>query len=251
MQGTAESLERRALWVTFALLAVIVVDVVALWADALEIRLIDRVLDGEHVAISTLDSDDVRQGVVGMVELAVFLVAVVLFLRWFHRAYANLPSLRSERRFKGGWAIGAWFVPILNLWRPKQIANDIWRGSDPSPRSVEKGIISESVPSLLGFWWAAWIAASLLATRAGLAWAAAPSAADAGAVAAIGITTDAEDVRRAAWVDLVSCVVDIPAALLAIGVVRASTLRQRERADALASSRRMAGDIVEKPISEG
>jgi hypothetical protein len=54
VQGTAEPLERRALWVTVALLAVIVVDVAAVWADALEIRLIDRVLDGERVAISTL-----------------------------------------------------------------------------------------------------------------------------------------------------------------------------------------------------
>ena len=33
-------------------------------------------------------------------------------------------------RYGNGWAIGAWFVPILSLVRPKQMANEIWRGSE-------------------------------------------------------------------------------------------------------------------------
>ena len=34
-------------------------------------------------------------------------------------------------RYGTGWAIGAWFIPIFNLFRPKQIANDIDRASAP------------------------------------------------------------------------------------------------------------------------
>jgi hypothetical protein len=34
-------------------------------------------------------------------------------------------------RWSAGWAIGAWFVPVLSLVRPKAILNDIWRASDP------------------------------------------------------------------------------------------------------------------------
>src|SRR5215213_2684690 len=34
-----------------------------------------------------------------------------------------------DRRYGTGWALGSWFVPILNAWRPKQIINDIWHQS--------------------------------------------------------------------------------------------------------------------------
>ena len=59
----------------------------------------------------------------------VFIATGVFFLFWFHRAYRNLPALGGDRRYGTGWAIGSWFVPFLNAWRPKQIVNDIWRES--------------------------------------------------------------------------------------------------------------------------
>ena len=82
-----------------------------------------------------------------------------LFLRWFYAAYGNLPLLSAgSPRFKRGWAIGAWFVPILNLFRPKQIANDIWRGSDPqlSP-GASPDWSGGSLPGLYALWWGGWI----------------------------------------------------------------------------------------------
>jgi hypothetical protein len=48
-----------------------------------------------------------------------------------------------------GWAIGSWFVPILNAFRPKQIANDIWRASG-QPEDAR-------VPLFVHLWWAFWL----------------------------------------------------------------------------------------------
>src|SRR5688500_9966452 len=60
------------------------------------------------------------------------LVAAIVFLIWFHRAYSNAAGLANGRlRWGTGWSVGAWFVPILWWWRPKQIANDVWRAGDP------------------------------------------------------------------------------------------------------------------------
>jgi Domain of unknown function (DUF4328) len=60
------------------------------------------------------------------------LATAVGFLVWFHRAYTNLPALGIEPLpYATGWTIGAWLVPLLNLVRPKQIMDTIWRGSDP------------------------------------------------------------------------------------------------------------------------
>jgi len=81
-------------------------------------------------------------------------VAAGVFIAWFSRAYKNLRRLGVQNlRYGEGWAIGAWFVPFLNWVRPKQIANDIWRGSERGVdtwwqwRQVE-------VPSLVHWWWA-------------------------------------------------------------------------------------------------
>ena len=63
----------------------------------------------------------------------VLLVCVGLLIAWTHRLYRNLEPLGfRELRFGSGWAVGGWFVPFLNLVRPKQIVNDIWRAGDPA-----------------------------------------------------------------------------------------------------------------------
>jgi len=216
-------LEGRARWAVIALVAVIVSDVVAMWSDWLEIDLMNRVLDGEDVSLDDLDSNDDRQGIVGILQLLALVASAFFFIRWFHAAYVNLRVLgQSNLRFRAGWAIGAWFVPILNLWRPKQIANDIWRGSDPDASSFHESAWKDAgIPLLLGLWWAAWIATNVIGNAVGRAW--------------FGRDT-AEDIRDAATLDLASSVVDIGAAVLAVVVVRRLTARQAARGERLAAS---------------
>jgi hypothetical protein len=68
--------------------------------------------------------------VVALVNVLVHIACVVLFCVWFHRAYGNLLALGEPRlRFAPGWAPGSFFVPILNLFRPYQIAREIWQKS--------------------------------------------------------------------------------------------------------------------------
>jgi Domain of unknown function (DUF4328) len=99
---------------------------------------------------------------VGISMLAV-LVCAGVFIAWFFRAYKNLRRLGVQNlRYGDGWAIGAWFVPFLNWVRPKNIANDIWRGSEPGVevwwqwRQVE-------VPSLVHWWWALFLVQGFVA----------------------------------------------------------------------------------------
>jgi hypothetical protein len=236
VQAVSESirpLESPARWAVIGLVAVIVSDIVAIGSDLLEIRLMNRLLTGEEVSLETLDNNDLRQGIVALVVLAAFVVSAVLFIRWFHRAYSNLPALDVTTRFKRGWAIWAWFVPILWFWRPKQIANDIWRGGFPSPQPM--AITRTEVPGLLGFWWAAWIIGGFAYTRSTLAYLNTPPADDAGLSALLGDTEGASDIRYAAILDVVASGIDIAAAVLAILVVRALTSRQVQRARVLAT----------------
>jgi hypothetical protein len=83
----------------------------------------------------------------------VFLLSAGVFIAWFFRAYKNLHRLGvANLRYGTGWAIGSWFVPILSLVRPKQIANDVWRGSERGVETSTQWRLVE-VPSLVHWWW--------------------------------------------------------------------------------------------------
>lgn len=229
MSTTFQALSGRARWAVVALVAVIGADLITIGSDWLEIDLMNRVLDGEDVTFDELDSNDVRQGVVALVLLGALVAATILFIRWFHLAYRNLVPLGvPELRFKPGWAIGSWFVPILNLWRPKQIANDIWRGSDPgAPAEQGGGWTDRRTPALLAVWWGAWLLTGFVANAAARLW----------------FRSDTpEDLRDAATLDAVSSGIDIAAALLAIVLIRRLTARQQERAGRL-------GAVEDQPVA--
>jgi hypothetical protein len=226
-----------------ALSVVIASDVVTFVVDVLEIRLMDDVRRGELefrlgddlerlelAGLSRLQADDLRQGIAAGLYFVAFVLAAVFFILWLHRAYSNLPALGvPKRRFDSNAAIWPWFVPILNLWRPKQVANDVWRGSNPAVASRELNLVPGPVPALLGFWWAGYIVTNALAGRAARLWWDTPTAEDAGYSALQGDTSGADSIRAAASLELVAVCVDLVAAILAILVIRQLTARQLER----------------------
>jgi hypothetical protein len=167
--------------------------------------------------LAAAHSSDHQTAVIGVVELVVFVICSVCFIAWFHRAYRNLARLgAASTRYGTGWAIGGWFVPILNAWRPKQIANDIWRGSDPG-HPHESPSWKEPVTPLLWFWWAAWLVASLLTRVSAQDWNKASSA---------------HALRTATGLDIAAESMSVVAASLAIAVICALTRREGKRARA-------------------
>lgn len=87
------------------------------------------------------------------VHALLFLLAAGVFIAWFFRAYKNLRRLGVENmRYRTGWAIGAWFIPFFNWFRPKHIANDVWRGSEPGV-DVAREWRRVAVPSFVHWWW--------------------------------------------------------------------------------------------------
>ena len=187
----------------------------------------ERVVTGDPVTDAEIEANDSRQMTVGVLVLALWVAAAVVSIRWFHAAYRNMRAFGLNLRFRPGWSIAAWFVPVLNLWRPKQIANDIWRGSDPA-LPVHLDPWSRPVPALVGFWWAAWIV-GLLVSR--------------GAFRSSFSASTAEEFRTAAIVDLVGLAIEIAGAVLAIVFVRRATARQ----DARVAELRATGMLVRGP----
>jgi len=158
---------------------------------------------------------------------ALIVLAFGLLIAWTSRIYRNLPVFGVRNlHFSEGWAIGAWFVPFLNLVRPKAIIDDCWRGSGADeglPVTARRG---RGVPALVHWWWAARILAWFLGLAAG----AEPAR--------------LEDLHSGAATAVIGDVVVIVACVLEIAVVTRLTDRQRTRIAPAARQRQRPWALV-------
>lgn len=148
-------------WIMFAGLALAVISFVVYAIEGLRwVSDVNDLLSGNVAAGS--DGGAARSAVDGSLIFVYVAnaVACIPFLIWFFMAYKNLDWRGIGLRFTRGWAIGSWFVPFLNLARPKQIANDIWRWRDLAPEGFDHS--RSPVTPMLHWWWALYLGASAL-----------------------------------------------------------------------------------------
>jgi hypothetical protein len=185
--------------------------------DVMEYSLLDRIERADFAsrgeAVSAVEANDNRQKSMGVVQIGFLLFTGILFIAWFFGMYTNLAGMSRRTRFGTGWAIGGWFVPILNLWRPKQIADEIYLASDPQYGSGDPKWTANTVTPFLHWWWGVWIVA-LLAGRV--------------STTLSRDTTSVDDLKDAVLAGLVSDFLLVIAGFLAIIVVRTLTDRQTE-----------------------
>jgi hypothetical protein len=135
--------------------------------------------------------------------LAGLLTAMIAWCLWSFRVARNLRILDvGGLRFTPGWVVGWWFVPIMNIWRPMQVHQELWSASDPDGEYPP-------APPWMFAWWAAWLLTGFVSNMAGR-------------LPYVGV------------LDLISSILGIIAAVLATQVVRDIT----ERHEGLLARRR-------------
>jgi hypothetical protein len=123
-------------------------------------------------------------------------------------------------------------VPILNLFRPYQIAREVWKGSDPNadPADPTAWRLAPVSPLLLG-WWLAWLGTNIAGN------------------AAFRVSLRAETFTQQAYAELaamISSALSVIAALLAILMVQAIEARQEARHRRLMEE---ADDAADQPAA--
>lgn len=63
-----------------------------------------------------------------LVQLGTF----ILLLVWIYRAATAAAALRIPARRSPGWAVGGWFIPVVNLWFPCQSLRDLLPPEHPT-----------------------------------------------------------------------------------------------------------------------
>ena len=60
------------------------------------------------------------------------LAALIVVLVWVHQAASAAAALGVPARRSPGWAVGAWFIPVVNLWWPCQSLRDLLPPGHPT-----------------------------------------------------------------------------------------------------------------------
>lgn len=178
---------------------------------------------GEIVFPRALDIGSVSiwlagMGMLSLLEQLLRIFAAVFFLVWLFRIYKNLGPLKADYlEHSPGWAVGYWFIPILNLFKPYQIVQEAWRESDPDfdPELNFLSRHSGTNPMILG-WWLLYIVSNI-------------------SVRVADAIFDKTSMGYFALSMMITGFLVATAAFLAITVVRDITRRQEERAKKLST----------------
>lgn len=168
------------------------------------------------------EANDERQGLVGIAFLIIFIITGVVFLKWIYRANLNSRGFGAkDMKFTPGWSIGYYFIPILNLYKPYQSMEEIWRVSkDPvnyKPyQSMKESLLyqtegkEENRPLLL--WWSFWLGANFIAQLTSNNYQEAETV---------------EALKNATYVSILSSLIWIMLCIYAVKLVKTITDRQR------------------------
>ncbi len=201
IKGSAELTD----WVKWLIYAQIAISIVAIISGMMEFGLLTNFKNSNFTpnaaAIATAESNDSRQGIIGMLQLLVFAVSGIAILKWIYRANYNARELgASNMEFTPGWSIGWYFVPIANLWKPYQAMKEILKASK-NPDNWK----SESTPSTLPWWWFLWIVTGVVGN------------------ASLKLTIRAEEINELLSANIITMLYDaisIPLSLITLAIIK-------------------------------
>jgi hypothetical protein len=182
----------------------------------LELQLINRAEAGQ-VNEPEIQSFEAMAFLAGIAQLVVYVGTIIAFCMWIYQAHKNLRDLDVRRlNFSPGWAVGWFFIPFMNLFKPYQVAQEIWKASDPHVPAHDPHAWKEAPRSgLIGLWWACWLVGNIIGNVAFRA--------------SLNSNPTLEQARLAAMAGIFSDAVLILAALCVMGVIQFIHQRQQEK----------------------
>ena len=202
-QASYRDLSRLSSALKIGLALFTIVSALCAWSSWLQIDLLTQAELGFEFSEEEGNANDAREGVVAGLYTLVYLVTAILFLRWTLLTKRNADALGAlDLKFRPGWSVGYYFIPIVTLWKPYQALRETFQASHPD--HDERNWELAPFPSWLPIWWTFW----LIAGATGQAQFRMSLRAE---------TLDA--LLNASWMGLWSSLVDVPLGVLAWLVV--------------------------------
>ena len=99
-----------------------------------------------------------------VLQLLVLVACWVIIAMWIYRIASNTRFLAGANKmdYTPGWAVGWYFIPFANLWKPYQAMKEIW-----ALNIARDGGSGAVVAMLLPLWWFLWLAWNFVSNAAG------------------------------------------------------------------------------------
>lgn len=172
------------------------ISIISLISDFMQMNLLSSGTFSQAAA----ESNDSRQQIMGILEMVVFIITGISFLRWIHRANSNCHEFEAQdMEFTPGWSIGYYFIPFINLYKPYRAMKEIWKVSI-NPANWQ----NESGSALLGWWWALWLVYNFLGQ----------------VVFRMSMRADTiSSLKASTTVSIISEIIDIPLCLVSVSLI--------------------------------
>jgi hypothetical protein len=147
-------------WLTIALAALALIELVQVVSLWLQIRLLNGAQSGVGITHEAALANDRREGFLSIIYLLAYFLTSILFLRWTYLVKKNAMALGAsylEFDFSPGWSVGYYFVPFVNLVAPYKALRETFQASHPEFRPDTQRLEWSSAPKLLPLWWALWL----------------------------------------------------------------------------------------------
>ncbi len=171
----------------------------------LELQLLNKLKVGEYVSDQEINISDITQGIFGLVQSVTYIVSIVFFLNWFRRAYGNLHRVKVSPKYQESMALWTWFIPIISLFRPVQIMNEIWTQTQQKIVRLDSSYVVKQGGLKIGLWWTLFIISNFVGNYI---------------LKSVFRDETIEDLIQGSQALLVSDVMQIPEALLVIFIVK-------------------------------
>jgi hypothetical protein len=211
------------IWATLA------IEVISVISDYFQYRLISGMVAGEPIDMGLAESNDMRQRLIGITAIIVLIVSAIIYVRWFRRAFYNLETKTRGLQFSNNDAASCWFIPLLNLYKPFQIMDEMYRRTEILLSEQVKDYKASFTFYNIRWWWAFWILhniAGQIVFRMAMA------------------AETADEILNATIFSMVTGLINIPLALIAILVIQDYT----EKENLLASLKNESDETIDTEI---
>jgi hypothetical protein len=137
-----------------------------------------------------------------------YVTCAIIFLGWISRSFRAMKAARPGLiGTSPGYAVGGFFIPLVNLTHGYNMVKELWQATNPSTKESDIYVPTQ-LPALMNWWWGLFLGAGIMGL---LAKSRAPQTID--------------DVKDAMTMAMVFSAAGIVVAILAINVVLATTNR--------------------------
>ena len=133
----------------------IVIHLIGLKVEHDERILLNRVNTRQIVINEDIERNQNQRQNVALAYLANTVIWYFLLIIWMRRRYVNIIAFGTAgREYSTRWAWLGFVIPILNAWRPYQVAQEIWKASDPDVNSsIVRDWKKQTTFNIVSIWW--------------------------------------------------------------------------------------------------